>query len=284
MPLLVPQSRPLLYKAKFALDSYQLCITDLEHIWIEGLARRDVIRKALDLYTSIDPSEGSEQLRLLLQHLSNILEGKPGTSLSVETTSDDCMHIVATAELPGSLPLLTWNFSPRISSQASLTDEFVRPTLQSIVHLKSQTSSLMGELKDKDRVIRKLLIKLESSGIELTSIFPNVQPRGSKASTQEAILKAVRGLGEFNENSWRESLSQDVVSSLEEILDAALPYEGSSSPRSKLASRHAPNDSTKIASKPVQDTPPSIAMEKNEPVTKDSLLQVRSSPCQQSSR
>ena len=272
----IPQTRPFLFKVEFAVDSYDFYVTDFEHFWSESLKRKDVIRRAFDIDTSIDPSEGSEQMKLFFHHLSNTLEGKLDTSISIENAPGNYVHLVATAKLPSQLPPLVWKFTPHASSHSSLADEILFPILQYVVLLKDRASSLIGQMKDKDRVISKLLNKLESSGIELTAVFPNVPLKGSKGSTKEATLKAVKGLRAFDENLWRDSnrSEEGPVSSLEDILDAALPFEGSSRRSVHLDDRQIPNHSTKVISEPAPDFP-KVTIKEDKSVANDNLFQVR---------
>ena len=275
LPLSGPRSKVFLYKIHFASDSYVFQVTDLNQLWIESLHRRDLMKRAFADDISIDPSESPEQLKLLFQHLTNALEGKPDTSLEIEKASSDGMHFLATTKLPGNLPPLKWKLTPYTSNQASLADTLVLPALQSIVQFQNQTVSLMEQLREKDRVISKLLSKLETSGIELATAFPNIQYKGSRATSREVMSKFVKGLGEFDESKWKAVVSLPKISdrSLEDLLDAVLPFEGSfmdcSNTSIKHESEHGTNVSSEVAQKASQ-----FSVEPGLSIAYDNALQV----------
>ena len=261
-----PHSRIFLYKFNFTSDNYNLQITDLNQLWVEPLDRKDIIKRALVDDISIDASENVEQRRLLFQYISSALEGSPDTNIEIEEFSSDSVHLIATAKLPGNLPSLKWKLTPCISTQVSLANSFVVPALQHIMHLTNQTASLIEHLREKDRVISKLLSKLETSGIDLAVAFPNVQFKGSGTSSREAISKILKGLGEFDESKWRAAISSQEASnqSVETVLDAVLPLDGPSIHHSQAdiedESRRGSYKSPKIAQKTSQisleSTPP----------------------------
>ena len=279
LPLSNSSTKVLLYKIHFTSDSYAFQVTDLNHLWIESLSRKELVRRALTDDISIDLSDGSEQQRrLLFQHLSSALTGKPDTKLEIEKTTSDAVHILATTKLPGNLPPLEWKLTPCASTQATLAHEFVLPALQSIVQLKHQSASLIEQLREKDRVISKLISKLNTSGIELATAFSNTQFKGSRTSSREAIAKAVKGLGEFDESKWRVANSSQEASdqSLERLLDVVLPFEAPSVSYFQTVIEHEPRNSPKVSSEAAQKA--GQTSPKQEPsITNDNLSQVCSS-------
>ena len=198
---------PLLFKSETTATEYTIHVTDLVRLWTESLKRKDIIRRALELDTSIDPSEGTDQFVLLLHKLSDALDGGNGTSLSLAEKPDGQMALEATVLLPSPLPALVWPFKLRPATQQLLSSELVVSCLRDLLHSKHQVSSLLTQLKEKDHVISRLVDKLRSAGIELSAIFPSAQTHGrSKASTEDSVVNSVRGLREFDENAWKDNL------------------------------------------------------------------------------
>ena len=206
---------PLLFKSETTATEYTVYVTDLVRLWTESLKRKDIIKRALELDTSIDPSEGTDQLVLLLHKLSDALDGQNGTSLSLAEEPDGQMALEATASLPSPLPPLVWPFHLRPAAQELLSSELVVPCLRDLLHSKNQVSSLLTQLKEKDHVISRLVDKLRSAGIELSAIFPSAQiHKGSKASAEDLVVNSVKGLREFDENAWRDTLPASFESDL----------------------------------------------------------------------
>lgn len=208
---------PLLFKSETTATEYTIYVTDLVQLWSESLKRKAIIKRALELDTSIDPSEGTDQLLLLLHKLSDALDGRNGTSLSLAEEPDGEMALEATASLPSSLPPLVWPFHLRPAVQEILSSELVVPCLRDLLHSEHQVSSLLTQLKEKDHVINRLVDKLRSIGVELSAIFPSAQShRGSKASTEDLVLNSVKGLRNFNEKAWKGTLKTSSESDLDQ--------------------------------------------------------------------
>ena len=200
----------LLVKHEFGSADYKVCVTDLTYIWIESLDRRHIIKRALDGDTSIDPSEGSDQLKKLLQNVQNALDGRENTALYLCPESGTPRLVLqVTASLPPPLQPLVWSIHLAPASQNMLTSKLLLPCLASLLNSRAQVSSLLNYLKDKDHVINRVTDKLHSSGIDLASVFPSAPPfkLGTKASHRDMMAKSVKGLEEFNEDRWRTSVS-----------------------------------------------------------------------------
>ena len=200
-------SFPLLFKWELGATSYTLYLTDMVHCWSESLNRKQIVKRALDLDTSIDPSEDTGQMKLLLSKLQDALEGQTGSSLSIGEKTEDLLVLEATASLPSSLPPLIWPFNSRLMPQESLYAELIVPCLGTLSHLQIQVSALITQLKEKDHVIGRLLGKLRSAGLELNTVFPSVPPpsKRSKGLPDTAMMNSVKGLKEFDEEAWRAS-------------------------------------------------------------------------------
>ncbi|MCJ1281189.1 hypothetical protein MMC26_000507 [Xylographa opegraphella] len=201
----VSHALPLLVKRDISTSAYTIQVTDLTHLWIESLDRRQIIRRAFDENVSIDPSEGPGQLMKLLQEIEKALKGQPKTSLKLQSiAAHTSITLEATVVLPSPLPLLVWCFHLSCASQEILTSTFLLPCIYELLSAKSEVDSLLAHLKEKDHVINRLTEKLESAGIELTVVFPSAAPpRRSKTNARELVMASVRGLNEFNIQNWR---------------------------------------------------------------------------------
>lgn len=218
----------LLVKHEFGPTDYAIYLTDLTYLWSESLDRKQIIRKALELNTSIDPSEDALQMQLLLRHIKEALEGLPRTSVSL-TGKDDSKNLPLNISviLPSPLPLLEWPINMTRMSQESFTSHFMLPSFRQSWSLRAQVSSLLDNLREKDSVIRKLTERMQSDGTDFSKIFPgaaSVKSR-SRIGTKEAAAKVVRGLAEFNECEWRERLSENssAPSSIHDLVAAVFP-------------------------------------------------------------
>ena len=198
---------PFLVKHDFKLSAYTIMLTDLTHIWTESLDRKKIIQRALGEDASIDPSEGPDQFKLLLQNIQEALEGREYTSLSIKPTNlASSITLELTAPLPHPLEPLRWRMDLSRAAEHVLSTEFVVPCLASLSDARSEVSSLLGLIKDKDHVIGRMMEKLEAAGIELAAVFPSAAPpKRSKVSARETVLSSVRGLKEFNELKWRDN-------------------------------------------------------------------------------
>ena len=248
---------PLLVRFETGTTGYSIYLTDLIHIWSEKLERKDIVRRALDLDASIDPSEGGDQLKLLLQNLQEAVDGRPHTSLSLNEAADDGLLLQVTASLPFPLPPLVWPFRLRSASPELFSYELVLPCLSNIVQTKNQVSSLLTQLKEKDQVISRLLDKLQSAGIELNIIFPNIPlQRIPKSNMREVVIKSVKGLSEFDEEKWRASLDASLEPRMHTEFICGQVFTGDTfgGPRVELPPSlrkwHARRGSTSVSHKP----------------------------------
>jgi len=205
---------PLIIKYEIGTSDYTVWITDLTLIWRESLDRKRIIRRSLDVDTSIDPSEDSDQLRLFLQRLGEALEQQPGTTLDlVQNNSHRSLLLRTFTPLPGSLKPLEWPIELLPASQSTLTAQLVVPMLSQQVIANAEKASLLQQLKEKDQVIAKLTDKMHSDGVDLGRLFPGIASKSSKSMSRQALGKSVKGFGEFNEHRWRNNLINNVASS-----------------------------------------------------------------------
>ena len=200
----------LFIKHDFQDANYSVYITDLTNIWVETLDRKSIIKRALKDDTSIDPSEGRDQLLLLLQHLKSALDCDEGTTLSLSAQKgSQTLTIIVMASLPSPLRPLEWEMSLKLTSQSQFATELLLPTLGALSSARLEVSSLLTQIKQRDIIIEKLLTKIEGSGVELASIFPGaVSAKGTKTTNRQLLFRTVPALKAFDEQHWRESLSK----------------------------------------------------------------------------
>ena len=216
---------PLLARYEFGQASYTIHVTDLTSIWLESLDRKQIIKRALNLNTSIDPSEDATQMQLLLRYVRESLEGHEGTNLviSADHKSDE-LDLTVSVVLPSPLLPFEWPLTMNKASPSVFHAQFVLPTLGLCSLAQAQVASLLQHLKEKDHVINKLTQRLQSEGSDLSRIFPGVSTtrNGSKPQARGAESKTVKGLSEFNEDHWRRQFSsiQDAKSDVGAVLSS----------------------------------------------------------------
>lgn len=210
---------PLLVKTEFGLSSYKVWLTDLTHIWIESMDRKQIIQRAFSVDTSIDPSEDTSQLRLFLQSVEDAIVQRAGTSVEV-VQSDNKKHLIlqTSTPLPGSLNPLEWKIMLMLAPQSILTTEFVIPLLSQQSIAKAEKASLLQQLKYKDNVISKMIEKMQSDGVDLTKIFLGAPHPRPGANARQVVGKSVNGFGEFDLEQWQNRIARD-RKSLEEVKD-----------------------------------------------------------------
>lgn len=217
------ETPPLLVKYEFGLLNYNIYLSDLTSIWVESLERRQIVKRALNVDTIIDPSESSDQLQLLLQNIQKALDGMEGATLSLSKAGTTQQLILrTTTPLPGALKPLVWPIHLLLARQHLLTTELLQPCLSQQFFAKAQIVSLIQLIKDKDHVITRLTEKMQSDGTDLTKIFPgaSILRSGAKSHFRESASKFVRGLGEFDDGQWRKDFFERIhlPSNLHDVL------------------------------------------------------------------
>ena len=197
---------PLLIHYEFGPSSYVVLITDLTYIWLERLDRKQLLKRALSLDTTIDPSEDATQMQQFLRRILDSLEDQSGTKLSINR-GDAPKHLIlnVVAFLPVPLEPLQWPIHLTPATQNFLTRDFVLPCLCQLLNANAQIESLLQHLKDKDHVIDRLADKIQSDGSELSKIFPSTafSKARNRVDSRESVAKIVKGLGRFNQEEWR---------------------------------------------------------------------------------
>lgn len=197
---------PLLVKYDFGPFHYNVFLTDLTSIWAESLERKQIVKRALILDTSIDPSENNEQLQLLLRNIQRALDGVDTTKLSLSRGKDlDQLDLSTTSPLPAPLKPLKWPFHLDPAPRDILTVELLLPCLSQLSTANAQIASLLRQLKGKDHVITRLTDKMQADGTDISKVFPGAAgiKIGTRQNVREIAGKSVKGLKLFDETEWR---------------------------------------------------------------------------------
>lgn len=205
---------PLVMKFEIGTSDYTIWLSDLTLIWSEKLDRKRIIQRSFTIDTSIDPSEGSDQLRLFLQKIGDALDQRDNTRLTlVQHDAKQKLLLRTLTPLPGSLKPLEWFIELAPAPQSVLSSELILPMLNQRVTAELEKISLLQALKEKDQVIAKLTDKLQADGTDLGRLFPGVaSSKSGKPISRQTLSKSVKGLGEFDEERWQENLLRSSTS------------------------------------------------------------------------
>ncbi|OAX85281.1 hypothetical protein ACJ72_00343 [Emergomyces africanus] len=196
---------PLLYKYVTSNLGCEIYVTDLAYIWSQSLNRREILNNAHKYNTSIDPSEDEEQYFVLLHKISDALRGSEGSSLFLTSASrGEELELATSTKLPAPLDPLEWTFTLSQQSPNALTKHILLPILRGEANHEARIVSLIGHVKQKDWALSKLFDKLESSGVEPSTVFPSMG--GVRFSQKESIYsqasKHIKGVAPFDEDLW----------------------------------------------------------------------------------
>ncbi|KAM0706591.1 hypothetical protein Q7P35_005918 [Cladosporium inversicolor] len=201
----------LLVKASFGKNGYSIRLTDLSRIWAEELDKAEILSRARARNCSIDPGEDAEQYDIFNQKLQSALQQHGNTTLALSTMKNGNLKLHLEAPLPSPLPTFEWEMDLKQMSDRSVEVDLVSPLLQKACLLERHIQLLIAEIQAKDKVIGKITDRLETSGHDLTAVFPgvaNVKTTGNK-SKREQFARHVRALGEFDEASWSAKVATD---------------------------------------------------------------------------
>ncbi|PKS08337.1 hypothetical protein jhhlp_005281 [Lomentospora prolificans] len=218
-PLPVKQSRnlpTLLASTRFSTTSYALHITDLAHVWSESLDRRAIILRALKEDTSIDPSDGEENMNSFLKCLRAAFD--PDDSMhnlarvavshaAADPGGKDGLTVTVTCELPRELSNkpLTWRMYLKMQPASTTTAELVFPLVEAHRAQQEQIKSLVEVIKQKDSVINKVLDKLEAMGTSLEHVFTVLSTK--RKATREQAEARIKGLATFDFQTWNSTVA-----------------------------------------------------------------------------
>ncbi|ODM18916.1 hypothetical protein SI65_05533 [Aspergillus cristatus] len=234
---------PLLYKYSGTSTGYEIYITDLTLLWSEQLSNRQIRKRADEDDTTIDPSEDSEQFKVLLQKIEEALRSSPGSSMALTSgAKTDSLELHLTTKLPAPLRPLKWNIYLSKEPLTAATNHLLLPLLREEKDRELRQRTLLDQLKQKDWALGKLFDKIEAMGIELSTIFPGTSGlRGARKETSLAqAAKYIRGVAPFDEQAW---LDETNKSSPESRLTSSILKEVSGSDSaSDLEKVHPPPD------------------------------------------
>jgi hypothetical protein len=204
---------PLLCQYSWTRQGYELFVTDLTSIWSEPLSRKEILKRADESATTIDPSEDLDQLDLLLTKIGDAFRGDGGTTIKLNSgASADSLELNTSTKLPAPLRPLKWTLQLSREPASSTTSHLVLPLLRGEASWESRQRSLLDQLKQKDWVLGKLLDRFESLGADLGSVFPGAAGlrMARKGSSRTEAARVIKGIAPFDEESW---LAESEVSS-----------------------------------------------------------------------
>ncbi|KAE8145583.1 XRCC4-like factor-domain-containing protein [Aspergillus avenaceus] len=207
---------PLLFKYSPTPTSYELYITDLTNVWSEHMNRQNILKRAEEIATTIDPSEDPEQFKLLLQKIEDALRNQPGSSTEVSWSSKtNSLELTITTELPSPFKPLKWSLYLSKEPQSSVTSQLFLPLVRAEADWESHQRTLIDQLHRKDWILGKLFDKIEAVGVDLSTIFPGTTGlrSGQKGTTLAQAAKYIKGVAPFDENAWFEEISKSSAGS-----------------------------------------------------------------------
>lgn len=232
--MLVPGIPGLLVSTDFTstAQSYTVHLTDLANLWTETLDKKPIIMRALKEDTSIDPTDGPDQIRKLLDLLRAAFDpsapehGDTSLTLISGTDGEDSLEIHVSVVLPKPLRPLKWPMYLKMAPRSGIATELVLPLVQAHQNRAREVDELVAALKEKDGVIAKLVDKLEATGTGLENVFNSLS--GRRKVTKALAEERVKGLAPFRASEFRkraddaaaEGGSDDVVALLDSVFGA----------------------------------------------------------------
>ncbi|KAH6633889.1 XRCC4-like factor-domain-containing protein [Chaetomium sp. MPI-SDFR-AT-0129] len=211
LPATAPGLPTLLASACFNADSYTLHLTDLANVWTESMDRRPIIKRGMVEDTSIDPSDGPDQIRKMLELLRAAFDSSDpehgNTSLTLAPGDGaDALVIHVTCQLPKPLKPFKWPMHLARGSQSAVTSQLVLPLIQAHEARTREIDQLVGLLREKDAVINRLVDKLEATGTGLDHVFNALS--GKRNVSRATAGDRVKGLGTFSESEFRNKAAE----------------------------------------------------------------------------
>lgn len=202
------QNEPLLARWRSDKNGYSVQITNLKEIWTEVLTKDDIITRANDEGCSIDPSEDDNQYQILLSKLEDGFHGNKKSILTIDDHAyNENIQIQVESELPRPLQPLRWTLSLIRDRVASISSDFIMPLLRSSYIQHQRVEELSRLLTEKDLAVSKLLDKVESMGVDLSSLYPNLGKSVRRDKQREHLAKSVRGLQTFDKEDFMASFA-----------------------------------------------------------------------------
>lgn len=195
---------PLLFQYSWNRQGYELYVTDLTSIWSEQLPHERIVKRAEQCATTIDPSEGTEQLQVFLSKIGEALRGDGGNAKLHSGTHADSLELTTSTRLPAPLKPLKWTLYLRKEPPSAFTSRLLLPLLRDETSWESRQRALLDQIKQKDWVIGKLFDKVEALQIDLGTVFPAAAGLRSahKGSTRSEAARHIKGVAPFDEQKW----------------------------------------------------------------------------------
>lgn len=211
LPAAAPGIPTLLVSTAFSADSYSVHLSDLANVWVESLDRRPIIKRGMVEDTSIDPSDGPDQIRRMLEILRAAFDNSDpehgNTSLKLARGDDgDSLVVHVTCVLPKPLKPFKWPMHLKKCPPSTIASELVLPMTQAHEARTREIDQLISLLRDKDAVIAKLVDKLEATGTGLEHVFNALS--GKRKVTRAAAEGRVKGIGPFSESEFRNKAAE----------------------------------------------------------------------------
>ncbi|EAQ93814.1 hypothetical protein CHGG_02049 [Chaetomium globosum CBS 148.51] len=206
LPATAPGIPTLLVSTAFTADSYSIHFSDLANLWVESLERRPIIKRGMVEDTSIDPSDGPDQIRKMLELLRAAFDTNDAEHRSTSLTlsrgdDDDSLVVHVTCVLPKPLKPFKWPMHLKKCPQSALASELVLPMIQAQEARAREIDQLIALLQEKDSVISRLIDKLEGTGTGLEYVFNALS--GKRKVTRATAEGRVKGLAPFAESEFR---------------------------------------------------------------------------------
>ena len=236
LPATAPGIPTLLVSTAFTADSYSVHLSDLANVWVESLDRKPIIKRGLVEDTSIDPSDGPDQIRKMLELLRASFDDSdpehPNTSLTLARGDDgDSLVVHVTCLLPNPLKPFKWPMHLKKCPQSSMASELVLPLIQAHEARTREIDELVSVLREKDAVITRLIDKLEATGTGLEHVFNALS--GKRRVSRAVAEGKVKGLAQFSEAEFRGKAAElrpvtrpsDVSALLNSVFGGGLQYK-----------------------------------------------------------
>ncbi|KAK3392736.1 XRCC4-like factor-domain-containing protein [Podospora didyma] len=211
LPVAVPGIPNLLVSTAFTAESYVVHLSDLANVWVEAMDRKPIVKRGLVEDTSIDPTDGPDQIRRMLELLRAAFDvddpEHANTTLSLTKDSDDdslALHV--TCILPKPLKPFRWPMCFKKCLPSTLTTELVLPFVQAHEARAQEISSLIAALREKDSVITRLVDKLEATGMGLEHVFSSLS--GKRKVSRATAEAKIKGLAPFVEADFRNTSAE----------------------------------------------------------------------------
>lgn len=196
---------PLLYQYTPTTKGYQVYLTDLTNVWSEQLGFKEILRRAEDESTTIDPNDDPDQFDVLLGKIGEALQRGPGSNITLSAGSRvNSLELLISIKLPAPLQPLRWTIYLSKESPAVSTSLLLIPLLKEEADWTGRQQALIDQLKQKDWVLGKLFDKIESLGLDLSTLFPGTAGlrTAHKGSTLSHAAKYIKGVAPFDEKAW----------------------------------------------------------------------------------